>query len=219
MGHHPRVSYPSTVFQVKGANRRRRLTATQHVTSGDSKLVDTRRNNLRRWQASIHASFPALKERITQTKRLKTTGSIPFQFRKLKGKARDVSPPCSIQGFREECCLNSPAFWYFLLILGIPWLVAAEYHHLPPSSSAISMPINLFMTRTAAIGPVIQQFGLIFTWLLGLFFFFKWGHICRYQRLKFQHNCWEDTIWPITVRCGDLSLNLNFGPLFVVPKA
>jgi hypothetical protein len=45
-------------------------------------------NKLRRGQASIHASFLALKERITQTRQLKTTRSIPSQFRKLKGKGR-----------------------------------------------------------------------------------------------------------------------------------
>lgn len=63
----------STVFKVKLANRRRKHTVTQQVTSGDRQTGDTHEQT---GKAFIHASFLALKE-IRQTRQLKTTGCIP----------------------------------------------------------------------------------------------------------------------------------------------
>lgn len=175
-----------------------------------------------------------MRNRLHQLGRQKQWEFSHSQVRKLKGKTRDVSQMCSIHGCGKECFLEASgknASWTHL-VSGISHRSLAFLSMKPQSTffcpylqvvflCVWSMPTNLPLQRQQPLVPrlLTLQFGFIITSTsTQSYFFFQKGHICKYQRLKFQRNYREDTVRPITVRCGDLSLKLNFGPFFTMSK-
>ena len=108
-----------------------------------------------------------------QKKKLKPQKCIAPQFWRLEVQNQCVSRVrLSLKALGEDPSLLLPSFWWFLAILGIPWLVDTLLQSLLPSSHGVSLSMYLcpnfpLLIRTSVIelGHTLIQYDLILAWL------------------------------------------------------